>query len=228
MGRASGFELRHPWLLHNGLLLASVLPYWIDREDVVWRFIKAAPHVRLVEHLCFGSAAVLIALGIWLGSRAAFHNFKSRSNESTERWGGVLYAAGPTSAARTWVCYRPSIRKMDAHSVVSNLRLSSPAMAGSTSMGSDCTQWSRSQANRCRPSVKQISPLSRPTQGISTGSSLFSQAPNFLYRSPIARPEPPGPMYCVRFFLHDASSLAIEIQTVSSSSTPSRSRTEIH
>src|ERR1700677_4951024 len=94
MGRASGFELRHPWLLHNGLLLASVLTYWIDRQDAVWRFIKAAPHPRLLEHLSFGSAAILIALGIWLRSRAAHRAYDSRGNDSTGRWGGVFYAAG--------------------------------------------------------------------------------------------------------------------------------------
>jgi hypothetical protein len=94
MGRASGFELRHPWLLHNGLLLASVLTYEIDREDAVWRFIKAAPHARLLEHLSFGSAAVLIALGIWFSSLAAHRAFDSRSNGTTGKWGGVFYAAG--------------------------------------------------------------------------------------------------------------------------------------
>jgi hypothetical protein len=93
-GQASGFEMRHPWLLHNGLLLASVLTYGIDREDAVWRFIKAAPQARLLEHLSFGSAAILIALGIWLRSRATHRAFYSRSNEATERWGGVFYTAG--------------------------------------------------------------------------------------------------------------------------------------
>jgi len=94
MGRASGFELRHPWLLHNGLLLASVLTYGIDREDAVWRFIKAAPRARLLEHLSFGAAAILIALGIWLRTLAGHRAFDSRSNETTGRWGGVFYAAG--------------------------------------------------------------------------------------------------------------------------------------
>jgi hypothetical protein len=94
MGQASGFELRHPWLLHNGLLLASLLTYGIDRKDVVWRFIEAAPHVRLLEHLSFGAAAVLIALAMWLSSRAAFRDLDSSGNGSTRsrRLGGVLYA----------------------------------------------------------------------------------------------------------------------------------------
>jgi hypothetical protein len=94
MGQASGFELRHTRLIHNCLLLASVLTYGIDREDAVWRFIKSAPHARLFEHLSFGSAAILIALGIWLLSRAAHHAFDFRSDGATERWGGVFYAAG--------------------------------------------------------------------------------------------------------------------------------------
>jgi hypothetical protein len=96
MGQASGFELRHPWLLHNGLLLVSVLTYRTDREDVVWRFIKAAPHVRLLEHFSFGAAAILIALSIWLSSRAAFRDLDPRSNDSkrSRRLGGVFYAVG--------------------------------------------------------------------------------------------------------------------------------------
>lgn len=94
MGRASGFELRHPWLLHNGLLLASVLTYSIDREDAVWRFIKAAPDARLLERLSFGSAAILIALGIWFSALAAHRAFETRSNEAMGRWSGVFYAAG--------------------------------------------------------------------------------------------------------------------------------------
>ena len=96
MHQASQFELRHPWLLHNGLLLASALTYWIDRDDVVWHFLKGAPHAWLLEHLSFGSAAVLISLSILLSAWAARRNVDFRSNESSgrRRWGGVLYAVG--------------------------------------------------------------------------------------------------------------------------------------
>lgn len=90
---------------------------------------------------------------------------------------------------------------MDARSAVPNLLRISPAISGSTSIGMDCKPWSRSQANRRRPSVKQISPLSRPTQGIQTLSPSSSQAPNFSYRPSIAAPEPPGPTYCSWFLL---------------------------
>jgi hypothetical protein len=94
MGQASGFELRHPWLIHNGLLLASVLTYWIDPEDVVWRFIKSALHARLFEYLCFGSAAVLIALGIWLSSwqRTAISTL-----EATRQQDGAGFSTRPES-----------------------------------------------------------------------------------------------------------------------------------
>jgi hypothetical protein len=91
MRQASAFEVRHPWLLHNALLLAALLTYCIDREDVVWRFIKASPHARLLEHVSFGAAAVFVALGIWFNARACFHDFNSRRSR---RLGGLLYAVG--------------------------------------------------------------------------------------------------------------------------------------
>jgi hypothetical protein len=95
MRQASAYEMRHPWLIHNGLLLASVLTYWIDREDVVWRFIKSRPDARVLEHLSFGVAAVLLALGIWLRSRAAFNSSRNDPGRSRgKQLGDVLHAVG--------------------------------------------------------------------------------------------------------------------------------------
>jgi hypothetical protein len=68
MQQTSTFEERHPFLLHCGILLAALLTYLFDREDVVWRFIKASPNARLLEHLCFGLATVVVGAAIWLGA----------------------------------------------------------------------------------------------------------------------------------------------------------------
>jgi len=66
MWRASDFELRHPVLIHQTLLAASVLTYLTDPEDVVWRYIKRASDARLLEHLCFGTAAIALGAGACL------------------------------------------------------------------------------------------------------------------------------------------------------------------
>ena len=47
-------------LLRLGLLLAAVATYIVSPEDVVWRFVKDAPHSRLLEHCAFGVAAILL------------------------------------------------------------------------------------------------------------------------------------------------------------------------
>ena len=52
------------------LLLASIAAYWKDPDDVVWRYIKAAPHVRMWEHICFGIAATALGFSLWLRVRA--------------------------------------------------------------------------------------------------------------------------------------------------------------
>jgi hypothetical protein len=66
MWRASRFELRHPVLIHQILLAASVLTYLADPEDVVWRYIKHASNARLLEHLCFATAAIALGAGACL------------------------------------------------------------------------------------------------------------------------------------------------------------------
>lgn len=51
-------------------LIAGLLTYLISPEDVVWRFIKAAPHARVLEHLCFGMAAGILGIALLLKSLA--------------------------------------------------------------------------------------------------------------------------------------------------------------
>jgi hypothetical protein len=76
---ASDFEYRHQTLVHQLIVGAAFLTYLIDREDVVWRFVKdsATPHGR--ERLIFIIATLLIALGAAISTRARVHGTPKRS-----------------------------------------------------------------------------------------------------------------------------------------------------
>ncbi len=51
-------------LVQVGLLLAAALTYLWFPDDAVWSAIKTRPNRRLLEHLCFGMAALLIGLSL--------------------------------------------------------------------------------------------------------------------------------------------------------------------
>ncbi len=67
MTRANALELRHPYLIHALVLLVGWGTYLLDRDDVLWRYIRHSPQSRLLEHLGFGGAAAAIGIGILLG-----------------------------------------------------------------------------------------------------------------------------------------------------------------
>lgn len=67
MTRANAVELRRPFLIHGLVLLVGWGTYLLDRDDVLWRYIRHSPHSRLLEHLGFGCAAVVIGIGVLLG-----------------------------------------------------------------------------------------------------------------------------------------------------------------
>ncbi len=67
MTRANPLELRRPYLIHGLVLLVGWGTYLLDRDDVLWRYIRHSPQSRLLEHLGFGGAAAAIGIGILLG-----------------------------------------------------------------------------------------------------------------------------------------------------------------
>ena len=67
MSRANVLELQRPYLIHGLVLLFGWGTYLLDRDDVLWRFIRHSPQSRLLEHLGFGGAAAAIGIGILLG-----------------------------------------------------------------------------------------------------------------------------------------------------------------
>ena len=68
--KATGFESRHQTLLHQLIVLAAVLTYLIDPNDIVWRLVRNTSAPRFWERALFILATVLIAIGAALCTRA--------------------------------------------------------------------------------------------------------------------------------------------------------------
>jgi hypothetical protein len=64
---------RNRWgvILRAALLLAGLSTYLIFPDDVAWRFIKTAPHARVLEHVLFGIAAAFLGLALLLKVKAS-------------------------------------------------------------------------------------------------------------------------------------------------------------
>jgi hypothetical protein len=56
--KATDFEDRHQTLLHQFLVAAAFLTYLIDRDDVVWRFVKDRTASRELERTLFASLTI--------------------------------------------------------------------------------------------------------------------------------------------------------------------------
>jgi hypothetical protein len=85
--KATSFEYRHQTLIHQLIVGAGVLSYLIDRDDIVWRFVRDTAAPRFWERALFIVATILIAAGAILCTRArAFHR--------THYLGQILYAIG--------------------------------------------------------------------------------------------------------------------------------------
>jgi hypothetical protein len=88
--------------------------YLFDREDVVWRFIHQYPNRRLLEHLAFGIAAVLIGVAAVLCTRAEAGDPAEEREPSAgsldlnnlfppgQLFGEWLYAIGLASLVPLW------------------------------------------------------------------------------------------------------------------------------
>ncbi len=67
--KATDFEYKHQLLLHQLVVVAAFSTYLIDRDDVVWRFIKnGAGDVRLVERSIFGVVTLLFGISAYLST----------------------------------------------------------------------------------------------------------------------------------------------------------------
>jgi hypothetical protein len=68
-------------IVRAALLLAGLAAYLISPDDVVWHFIKAAPHRRILEHAFFGLAAALLGLALLLKVRSYAHPENQNSHD---------------------------------------------------------------------------------------------------------------------------------------------------
>ena len=66
MGPRSNARDRLGLIVRAALLLVGLSTYLISPDDVVWRFIRAAPHSRVLEHAVFGTAAAILGFALLL------------------------------------------------------------------------------------------------------------------------------------------------------------------
>jgi hypothetical protein len=60
-------------IVRAALLLVGLSTYLISPDDVVWRFIRSAPHARALEHALFGIATVILGFALLLKVKASAH-----------------------------------------------------------------------------------------------------------------------------------------------------------
>jgi hypothetical protein len=61
--KATSFEYRHQLVLHEVVVGAALLTYALDRDDIIWRFVKgSAPGARFLERWLFAAATLLFGV----------------------------------------------------------------------------------------------------------------------------------------------------------------------
>lgn len=92
--QATDFEYRHQLFLHELILGAAVLTYLVDRDDIIWRFVKMNPaDARPLERAWFAAATLLFGISAWLCTHARAH----RSPHRLLCLGDYLYALAVAS-----------------------------------------------------------------------------------------------------------------------------------
>src|SRR6202789_2338515 len=97
MGPLSIAGNRLSLIVRAALLIIGLSTYLISPDDVVWRFIKTAPHARALEHALFGIAAAILGLALLLKVRASAHPENRdghRPSRITAAIAGILQAIG--------------------------------------------------------------------------------------------------------------------------------------
>ena len=108
--KATDFEYRRQTLVHQFIVAAAFLTYFVDREDIVWRFVKDSSAPRGFERFFFIVATVLIAVGAALCTWARVYcrpesvtDMESYCYFHRARYfGDLLYAIGLASLAPLW------------------------------------------------------------------------------------------------------------------------------
>jgi hypothetical protein len=105
--KATDFEYRHQTLVHQLIVAAAFLTYLIQRDDVVWRFVKDSTAPRELERFLFALATLFIAFGAGVSTWArAYRRSESRETVGPYRYlrhprhlGDLFYAIGLGSLA---------------------------------------------------------------------------------------------------------------------------------
>ena len=108
--KATDFEYRHQTLVHQFIVAAAFLTYLVDREDIVWRFVKDSSAPREFERFFFIVATVSIVVGAAICTWARVYRRPESSTgmESYRRihrsryFGDLLYAIGLASLVPLW------------------------------------------------------------------------------------------------------------------------------
>lgn len=97
--KATDFERDHQLLVHCGVVSAAFLTYLLDRDDVVWRFIKDhGAQTRLWEHGLFLIATFFVGLGAYLCTVApGAQGYRSFNSRNRHYLGQFAYAVGLAS-----------------------------------------------------------------------------------------------------------------------------------
>jgi hypothetical protein len=82
--KATDFEYRCQLLLHELIVGAALLTYLVDRDDIVWRFIRSGDHVRPLERGLFAVVTLLFGLSAYLCTLARANAASERSGESAQ------------------------------------------------------------------------------------------------------------------------------------------------
>ena len=102
--KATDFEYRHQTLVHQFIVAAAFLTYFVDREDIVWRFVKDSSAPRGFERFFFIVATVFIVAGAAISTfaRACRRSESAIGLESSRYFGDLLYAIGLASLFPLW------------------------------------------------------------------------------------------------------------------------------
>ncbi len=108
--KATDFEYSHQTLVHQFIVTAAFLTYFVDREDIVWRFVKDSSAPRGFERFFFIVATVFIVVGAAICTSArvcrrpesAIGMESYRHLHRSRYFGDLLYAIGLASLFPLW------------------------------------------------------------------------------------------------------------------------------
>jgi hypothetical protein len=108
--KATDFEYRHQTLVHQFIVAAAFLTYFVDGEDIVWRFVKDSSGPRVFERFFFIVATVFIVVGAAICTWACVYRRPEsatgmesyRHLHRSRYFGDLLYAIGLASLVPLW------------------------------------------------------------------------------------------------------------------------------